>query len=72
MTYASAIGNTIIFKTVNFHASHVALIFVMVVALVCGHSRDFHVFRRVCRHVPSRVRIGVFCPFWGLENEYLL
>ena len=29
----------------------------LVVALVCGQSRDF----RVCRRIPRRAHIGVFC-----------
>ena len=41
------------------NASHFAL----VVALVCGQSRDFRVCRRVNRrvHYRARVRVGVFC-----------
>ena len=65
-TYASAIGDVIIFKTVTFmragfragfRASHV----VLVVAFVCGLSRDFRVCRRVTRRVPNGARVGVFC-----------
>ena len=44
-------------RRASFCASHFAL----VVALVCGQSRDFRVCRRVTRHVPNRARVGVFC-----------
>ena len=55
-----------VFKNLNFrragrrasHAgSHVALDVASVVAFVCGQSRDC----RVCRRVPNRARVGVFC-----------
>ena len=38
-----------------------ALDVALVVALVCGQSRNFHVYRRVSRRVPNRARIDVFC-----------
>ena len=41
--------------------SHVALDVTSVVALVCGQSRDC----RVCRRVPNRARVGVFCTLSG-------
>ena len=38
----------------RFRASHVALVFALLCALVCGQSRDFCVCRRITRRVHSR------------------
>ena len=46
-------------RSAGRRASHVAL----VVALVCGHSRDFGVYRRVPRRVPNRARVGCVLNF---------
>ena len=57
-------------RRADFRASHVAL----VIALGCGKSQNFRVYRRVTRRVPNhaRDRVGVFCTLQSLILENIV